>query len=75
MAFRQTFVVEYPDEKSAPNVSAGMEFHGGKVVAVQFNDALEELDQLAQEMIGYKFLLGIGSAEVTHLMDQQVLQP
>ncbi|MGO3911867.1 MAG: hypothetical protein ACTJIN_20475 [Huaxiibacter chinensis] len=36
-----TFVFEYEDGKE-PAVNAGMEFMGGKVVAVAFRDALEE---------------------------------
>lgn len=36
-----TFVFEYEDGK-VPAVNAGMEYMGGKVVAVAFRDALEE---------------------------------
>lgn len=35
------FVFEYEDGKE-PAVNAGMEFMGGKIVAVAFRDALEE---------------------------------
>lgn len=38
---KMTFVFEYEDGKEPP-VSAGMEFLGGKIVAVAFLDALEE---------------------------------
>ena len=36
-----TFVFEYEEGKE-PTVNSGMEFLGGKVVAVAFRDALEE---------------------------------
>lgn len=38
---KMTFVFEYEDGKE-PSVNAGMEFIGGKIVAVAFRDALEE---------------------------------
>ncbi|MCU3754625.1 hypothetical protein N8V76_22445 [Enterobacter hormaechei subsp. hoffmannii] len=38
---KMTFVFEYEDCKE-PSVNAGMEFMGGKIVAVAFRDALEE---------------------------------
>ena len=38
---KMTFVFEYEDGKE-PSVNAGMEFMGGKIVAVAFRDALEE---------------------------------
>ena len=38
-----TFVVEF--EGGCPAVGAGTEILGGKLVGVQFNDALEELDR------------------------------
>ena len=38
-----TFVFEYEDGKE-PSVNSGMEYLGGKVVAVAFRDALEELE-------------------------------
>ena len=38
---KMTFVFEYEDGKDPP-VNAGMEFLGGKIVAVAFRDALEE---------------------------------
>jgi hypothetical protein len=46
MAYRQTFVIEYPDPSHAPRVSADMEMLGGKLIAVQFDDALEEIEAL-----------------------------
>jgi len=44
MAYRQTFVIEYPDPSHAPAVGAGMQMLGGELIAVQFDDALEELE-------------------------------
>jgi hypothetical protein len=41
-----TYVVEFED--SSPAVHAGMEILGGQLVAVQFNDALEELNALLE---------------------------
>lgn len=38
---KMTFVFEYEDGKEPP-VNAGMEFMGGKIVAVSFRDELEE---------------------------------
>ena len=38
---KMTFVFEYEDGKEPP-VSAGMSFMGGKIVAAEFRDALEE---------------------------------
>ena len=46
MAYRQTFVIEYPDASHAPRVGADMEMLGGKLIACQFADALEELEAL-----------------------------
>ena len=46
MAYRQTFVIQYPDASHAPSVGAGMDMLGGKLVACQFADALEELEAL-----------------------------
>jgi hypothetical protein len=46
MAYRQTFVIEYPDASHAPRVGADMEMLGGKLIACQFDDALEELEAL-----------------------------
>ncbi len=48
MAYRQTFVIEYPDASLAPRVSAGAEMLGGKLVGVQFDDALEEIEALQE---------------------------
>ncbi|MFA9597730.1 hypothetical protein [Citrobacter telavivensis] len=39
-----TFVIEFEDGKEPP-VHAHMEAFGGKVVAVEFRDALEEPDK------------------------------
>lgn len=38
---KMTFVFEYEDGKE-PSVNAGMEFMGGRIIAVAFRDALEE---------------------------------
>lgn len=38
---KMTFVFEYEDGKE-PSVNAGMQFMGGKIVAVAFRDALED---------------------------------
>lgn len=46
MAYRQTFVIEYPDPIHAPAVGVGMEMLGGRLIACQFDDALEELEAL-----------------------------
>ena len=46
MAYRQTFVIEYPSARHAPAVGADMEMLGGKLIACQFSDALEELESL-----------------------------
>lgn len=46
MTYRQTFVIEYPDASHAPRVGADMEMLGGKLIACQFDDALEELEAL-----------------------------
>ena len=46
MTYRQTFVIEYPDPSHAPPVGAGMKMLGGDLIAVQFDDALEELEAL-----------------------------
>lgn len=47
MTYRMTVVLEYPDEKSAPAISGstrGRDLGDGAVVAVQFADALLELE-------------------------------
>ena len=48
MTFRYTYVVEYPDGVPPPAVHAHMAFGAGTVVAVQFNDALIELEHLIE---------------------------
>lgn len=40
MAYRQTFVIEYPSMRDAPRVGAGMKMLGGDL----FDDALEEIE-------------------------------
>ena len=42
---RVTYVAEYANELDAPGVSANMGCMGGKLVAVQFSDALLEADK------------------------------
>lgn len=46
---KYTLVFEFEEGKE-PAINAGTEFMGGKCVAVQFNDALEELAK-AEELI------------------------
>ncbi len=46
--YRQTFVIEYPDASHAPAVGADMQMLGGKLIACQFDDALEELESLLE---------------------------
>ena len=54
MSYRQTFVVEYATEMDAPGVSGKTECMGGKLVAVQFSDALSDLSRIrdaAQDLV------------------------
>jgi hypothetical protein len=44
---RITVVIEYEDSDSEPSFYAHMQCLGGTVVAVQFNDALKELENLS----------------------------
>lgn len=70
-----TFVVEFEDSKEPP-VRANMEVFGGKVVAVAFRDALEEIgnDDTTGKPLGITlpdisskaFWSGTGKAEVFH---------
>ena len=46
-----TFVVEFEDGNE-PAVSANTEILGGKVVAVQFNDALAEMAEMQEYIDG-----------------------
>ena len=48
MTYRQTFVIEYSDPSYAPSVGAGLVLLGGKLVAAQFSDALEEIEVLRE---------------------------
>jgi hypothetical protein len=50
MTYRQTFVIEYAEPSQAPAVGAGMTMLGGDLVAVQFNDALAEVETLQAEV-------------------------
>jgi hypothetical protein len=50
MPYRQTFVIEYPSANHAPPVGPNMEMLGGKLIAVQFDDALEEIEALQECM-------------------------
>jgi len=43
-----TVVLEYENDAHIPAFYAGMEALGGKVVAVQFSDALRELEELTE---------------------------
>jgi hypothetical protein len=49
---RVTFVVEFPEGRHCPPISAGMEIYGGSVVAVSFSDALKELEELEESADG-----------------------
>lgn len=44
-----TVVIEYNNDDLQPSFHAGMVVLGGKVTAVQFNDALEENRELEEE--------------------------
>lgn len=47
MTYRMTVVLEYPDEAAAPRIGAksvGRDLGDGQVCAVQFSDALAELE-------------------------------
>lgn len=44
--YRQTFVVEYESETHVPSVNCKTEVLGGRLVSVQFSDALLELEIL-----------------------------
>lgn len=46
---RITVVIEYADESKEPSFNAGMEILGGEIVAVQFSDALAELERMDDE--------------------------
>lgn len=46
MKTRVTVVIEYENDRDCPGFSGGMTALNGKVVAVQFNDALQELEEL-----------------------------
>ena len=52
-----TTVIQYEDGQEIPQICANMEVLGGRVIGVQFNDALEELeaveDRLNQHDIKY----------------------
>jgi len=45
-----TVVIEYGDNQPQPSFHANMEALGGKVSAVQFNDALAEIERLEAEL-------------------------
>jgi len=44
-----TVVIEYPENAPSPAFSAHMQLLGGTVTAVQFNDALAELENLTAD--------------------------
>jgi len=46
MTYRQTYVAEYPSASDAPGVTPKTECMGGRLVSVQFSDALEELSRI-----------------------------
>lgn len=41
-----TIVIEYADGQEMPSFTANMPLLGGTITAVQFNDALAELEEL-----------------------------
>lgn len=47
-----TVVIEYPNKEAfyASEFRSNMKLCGGKVIAVQFNDALEEADKLRERV-------------------------
>ena len=45
MMIRVTYVAEYENELDAPEIKAGMDCMDGKLVAVQFSDALREAEE------------------------------
>ena len=47
---RLTVVIEYDNEVEQPTFYADMECLGGKVVAVQFNDALAEIEKAEEKV-------------------------
>lgn len=51
---RYTIVVEWPDGQ-IPYLSADDTFKGGRVVAVQFSDALAEIEALYTQNPGLQF--------------------
>lgn len=48
MTCRQTYVAEYPSASEAPGVTPKTECMGGRLVSVQFSDALEELSRIRE---------------------------
>jgi len=52
---RMTVVFEWPEGVEQPAINGGTEFFGGKCVAVQFNDALQELEETLEELEECKF--------------------
>lgn len=44
-----TVVIKYDDENEVPSFHAHMKALGGEITAVQFNDALAELERLEPE--------------------------
>ena len=47
-----TVIIEYADGQEMPSFTANMELLGGHVTAVQFNDALAEIEALEQNSCG-----------------------
>ena len=45
-----TVVLEFEEGIEEPRFRAGMKVLGGDVIAVQFNDALEEIERLEKEL-------------------------
>lgn len=59
-----TTVLEYKDQEKSPRFTSGMTAFGGEVVAVQFNDALSEIEELEKrigllpKMLAQAFMAG-----------------
>lgn len=50
MAKYISVLIEYEDDQPGPSFTASMEVLGGKVMGVMFNDALEKIEQLEDEL-------------------------
>lgn len=50
MKQRITYLVEYEDSDLVPDIYALMNIAGGKLVGVQFGDALQEIEELTEAL-------------------------